>query len=304
MSRATVESPRARSWRLVADLLEMIKFSHTLFALPFAVLSALIAAWSPSGWRARPQDWLGILLCMVFARSASMAFNRLVDHEFDAANPRTASRHLPSGRLSQTTVWSFTILAAIGFIAATTLFLPNIWPLALSGPVLAWLLGYSYSKRFSELAHFWLGVALGFAPVAAWLALRGTLAPPPICLGAGVLFWVAGFDILYACQDVDFDRSAGLRSIPARIGVPWALRLAALCHLLTVLLLATLGFLASPPLGAFYAWGVSAVALLLIYEHAIVRPNDLSKVNRAFFQVNAIISIGLLGSAIFDLAWR
>jgi 4-hydroxybenzoate polyprenyltransferase len=281
------------------DFLEMIKFSHTLFALPFALLGAALAAFYPGAPSTRLQDWLGILLCMASARSAAMAFNRLADRSYDARNPRTAGRHIPAGRLSARSVTLFTTLSAAAFIASTLLFWPNRWPLYLSVPVLLWLLGYSYAKRFTSLAHFWLGLSLSLAPVAAWIALRGDLAWPPVFLAEAVLLWVAGFDIIYACQDVDFDRQAGLRSIPRRFGVRNALRIAAGCHALMIVPLFVLGIIY--PLGIVYFLGVTAVGVLLIYEHALVCPDDLSRVNLAFFQVNIAISIGLLVVGVIDL---
>jgi 4-hydroxybenzoate polyprenyltransferase len=285
--------------RRLADILGMIKFSHTLFALPFALLGAALAAYSPEGWRARPRDWVGILLCMATARSAAMAFNRLADRRIDAANPRTATRHLPSGRLSTRSVAMFTAASSALFVASTALFLPKRWPLILSVPVLLWLLGYSYAKRFTSLAHFWLGTALMLAPVAAWIAVRDSLAWPPVFLGLAVLLWVAGFDIIYACQDADFDRASGLHSVPARLGVGRALRLAAFCHAAMIVALIALGI--SYPLGRIYFAGVGLVALLLAYEHALVRPDDLSRVNVAFFQVNVAVSVGLLAVGLADL---
>jgi 4-hydroxybenzoate polyprenyltransferase len=286
----------------VSDLLGMIKFSHTLFALPFALLGAALAAKGPEGWRGRWEDWLGILLCMAMARSAAMAFNRLVDRRIDALNPRTASRHLPSGRLSSATVAVFTVVTSLGFVATTLLFLPNRWPLILAGPVLLWLLGYSYAKRWTSLAHFWLGFALAMAPMAAWIALRGDLAWPPALLGLAVLLWVSGFDIIYACQDADFDRTQGLHSVPGRLGVRGALRLAAGCHAAMIAALVGLGL--AYPMGPIYFVGVGAVALLLVYEHAIVRPDDLTRVNIAFFQVNVGISMGLLAVGLADLVMK
>lgn len=284
------------------DLLGMIKFSHTLFALPFALLGAALAAHTPEGWVGRPRDWLGILLCMASARSAAMAFNRLADRRIDALNPRTASRHLPSGQLSVASVVGFTVVCSLGFIASTLLFLPNPWPLWLSVPILLWLLGYSFAKRFTSLAHVWLGIALMLAPIAAWIALRGDLAWPPVFLGLSVLFWVAGFDMIYACQDADFDREAGLNSIPARFGVRRALRIAAACHAVMLVGLVALGW--SYPMGSLYFIGIGAVAVLLVYEHAIVRPDDLTRVNVAFFQVNIAISMGLLALGVLDLLIR
>ena len=283
----------------VADILGMIKFSHTLFALPFALLGAALAAHGPDGWHGRARDWLGIVLCMTTARSAAMAFNRLADRRIDALNPRTARREIPAGKLSARSVAAFTAISAVGFVASTLLFLPNVWPIALAGPVLAWLFGYSYAKRFTSLAHVWLGFALALAPACAWLALRGSIAWPPAWLGLAVLTWVTGFDVIYACQDEAFDRDAGLHSLPARFGARGALRLAAVCHALTVLALIGLGW--SYPLGTVYFAGVVAVALLLIYEHAIVRPDDLSRVNVAFFRVNVAISVGLLAVGLIDL---
>jgi 4-hydroxybenzoate polyprenyltransferase len=196
----------------------------------------------------------------------------------------------------------FTTISAIGFVAATLLFLPNRWPLYLSVPVLLWLLGYSYAKRFTSLSHFWLGLSLSLAPIAAWIALRGDLRWPPVFLAEAVLLWVAGFDIIYACQDVDFDRQAGLRSIPRRFGVRNALRIAAGCHALMIFPLYVLGVVY--PMGLVYFVGVAAVGLLLIYEHALVRADDLSRVNLAFFQVNIVISVGLLVVGVIDLLIR
>lgn len=277
----------------VRSLLELIRFSHTLFALPFALTSAVLA-WKLSGFHVL--QLIGILLCMVFARSTAMAFNRLVDRRFDAANPRTAIRHLPSGRLSVVSVWLFALLCAAGFIASTAIFLvfDNSCPLYLSMPVLLFLCAYSYTKRFTSLSHVWLGASLGLSPLAAWIAIRGmTDLAAPLVLGCAVLCWVAGFDIFYACQDVDFDRKAKLHSIPAALGIRTSLRIAALCHILMVILLVGLYWAATPQLGVIYLSGVAAAALLLLYEHWLVRPDDLSRVNRAFFHVNGIISVGL-----------
>lgn len=289
-------------FRRVRLLLEMVRFSHTVFALPFALLAAAMA------WRAgqvawRWRDLLGVILAMVFARSTAMAFNRLVDRGLDARNPRTQSRHLPAGLLSVSGVAAFALISAVGFVASTLLFLPNRWPLWLSVPVLAFLCGYSFSKRFTALAHFWLGAALGFSPVAAWLAIRGDIGWPPVLLGVAVMFWVAGFDMIYACQDVEHDSAAGLHSVPARLGVVGALRFAALCHSLTVVALLLLPW-AYPQLGSIYIAGIVGVAGLLIYEHRLVRPDDLTRVNLAFFNVNAVVSIGLFVVGLADLFMR
>jgi 4-hydroxybenzoate polyprenyltransferase len=284
-------------------LLELIRFSHTLFALPFALLAAALAwADEPFRW----QDCVGILLCMVFARSAAMAFNRLADRHIDAKNPRTAARHLPAGTLSVAAVWAFTLACCAGFVGSTLLFYfrepPNSWPLYLSGPVLLFVLGYSLAKRFTSLAHLWLGAALALAPVAAWIAVRGLAdMTVPLLLGAAVAFWVTGFDILYACQDADFDRTEGLHSVPARFGVPASLRMAAACHAVMFALLVGL-FFASPHLGTLFLCGLAAVGALLVYEHRLVRADDLTRVNRAFFHVNGVISVGLLVLVLVQLA--
>ena len=291
---------------LTRRLLELVRFSHTLFALPFALFGAALA-WAREGVF-RPVDLVGILLCMGFARSAAMAFNRLADRRIDALNPRTAGRHLPVGTLSVPTVAAFTLLCSAGFIASTLLFRlrnePNYWPLYLSGPVLAFICLYSLTKRFTALAHFWLGASLMLAPVSAWVAIRGLRdLDTPLLIGGAVFFWVAGFDILYACQDADFDRKARLHSIPARLGVRASLRLALLCHGIMLGLLAVL-YAVTPELGIVFLIGLIAVAVLLAYEHWLVRPDDLTRVNRAFFQVNAVVSVGLLVLVLVQLAVR
>jgi 4-hydroxybenzoate polyprenyltransferase len=290
-------------WKHVRSLLELIRFSHTVFALPFALTGAALAWKKPPGFHLG--QLAGILLCMVFARSAAMAFNRLADRRFDAANPRTAGRHLPAGLLTPAAAWLFTACCVAGFLLSTTIFLAygNPWPLYLAVPVLLFIGAYSYTKRFTALAHFWLGASLMLAPVAAWIAIRGlTELLVPALLGGAVLFWVAGFDILYACQDVDFDRTAKLRSVPAALGVPAALRVALACHVVMLWLLVALYFAARPDLGAVYLAGLAAVAVLLAYEHWLVRPDDLSRVNRAFLQVNGVISVGLFAVVLVQLA--
>jgi 4-hydroxybenzoate polyprenyltransferase len=244
---------------------------------------------------------------MVFARSAAMAFNRLADRDIDALNPRTATRHIPSGQLSAQSVWLFTLLCCAGFTACTMLFLleGNPWPTYLALPVLLFILAYSLTKRFTVLAHFWLGASLLLAPVAAWVAIHEFVQwQIPLVIGLAVLFWVAGFDIIYACQDADFDRQARLHSIPARLGVPAALRLALLCHILMLAMLVVLYLLASPPLGWVYLVGVGCVTVLLVYEHSLVRPDDLTRVNQAFFNVNIMISMGLLVVLLLEIAWH
>jgi 4-hydroxybenzoate polyprenyltransferase len=287
--------------RRVRHLLELIRFSHTVFALPFALFSAVLA-WhrpgSPFAW----SQLAGIVLCMVFARSAAMAFNRIVDRRIDADNPRTAKRHIPAGLLSLPTVVFFTLVCSSGFVISTLLFLPNRWPIILSVPVLLFLLGYSFAKRFTVWCHYWLSAALMLSPIATWIAIRGEIAATPALLSAVIFFWVGGFDILYACQDVIFDREQRLYSIPSRWGVPLALRVALLSHLLTIAALFALWHFSG--LGNVFLAGITVVAALLIYEHSLVRPTDLSRVNVAFFNVNAVISLGLLAVGMADLWWR
>ena len=300
----------------IRKLLEMIRFSHTIFALPFALLAAVMAWQAPAESSEVAFSWLhllGILIAMVGARSAAMAFNRLVDRKIDAGNERTRSRHLPAGELSVSAVVAFTVISVVVYLLGTLLFLPNYLPLAVSLPVLFVLLGYSYTKRFTSLAHFWLGLALALAPVCAWIAVRGSEVIahpndvwPSLVLGCAVMFWVSGFDMIYACQDYEFDREANLKSIPVRLGVAGALRLAAVCHLIMIALLILLPVLhwwIGPELGLGWCYGlaVAAITCLLAYEHAIVRPNDLSRVNVAFFNVNAIVSVGLFLMATIDL---
>lgn len=292
--------------------LELVRFSHTIFALPFAIMAALLAfhrgcpaEMSQSlGW-IKPAA--GILLCMVSARTAAMAFNRLVDRTIDAANPRTATRHLPRGDVGVGEVLGLVVASSAAFIASTLLFLPNWLPLVLSVPVLAWLLGYSYAKRFTMLAHVWLGAALGLAPVAAWIALRGESmlqnpadVLPALLLGLAVTAWVSGFDIIYACQDARFDADHGLQSIPARLGVPRALAVSKWLHAATMLLLAALPAVV-PALGSIYWLAYAAIAVLLVWEHSLVKPDDLSRVNQAFFTANAVIGLVLLAAIAADL---
>ena len=291
---------------MLRRLLELIRFSHTLFALPFALLAAAMA-WS-ANLRAKPPvplrwlDLLGILVCMATARSAAMAFNRLADRRLDALNPRTRTRHLQTGVLGAGSVALFTVALLAG-VRGGHAAVPAAEPdsaVCLACRCSVFLFGYSYSKRFTMLSHFWLGAALMLAPLAAWVAIRAELAWAPVVLGAAVMLWVAGFDIIYACQDLEFDRQMRLRSVPARFGLAGALRLAALCHLGMVVLLLLLP-LVYDGFGLIYLAGVAAIGLLLAYEHWLVRPDDLSRVNRAFFHVNAVVSIGLLVVGVVDL---
>lgn len=275
---------------------EMIKFSHSVFALPFALLATFLAA--RPGRPTAVQLGL-IVLAMVAARSAAMTFNRLVDASLDARNPRTAGRALPQRRISARAAWAFFLLAAGAFVLTCAAFwrlLGNPWPLRLCGPVLLVLCLYSYAKRFTRWSHLWLGAAIAFSPVAAWIAISpATLGLPAWLLMAAVLFWIAGFDLIYACQDVEFDRRSGLYSVPARMGVAATLWLARGFHVVTVAGLVVFGFAAE--LGGLYFVGVAVVAVLLIIENAIVSPRDLRRVNLAFFTINGVVGLvlGLLG---------
>jgi 4-hydroxybenzoate polyprenyltransferase len=265
----------------------MIRFSHSVFALPFALSSAVIAAGNGISWR--QVAW--ILVAMVGARSAAMGFNRLADQRLDARNPRTAGRELPRGAISRGEVWVFVVASAATLVVAAAMLNPLC--LALSPVALLVVFGYSYTKRFTALSHVFLGLALAVAPVGAWLAIRGRFEAPPVVLGLAVLFWVAGFDTIYACQDEAFDRAEGLHSLPARSGTGRALVIARLFHVAAVALLAAVYALA--PLHPVYLVGVAVVAGLLIYEHSLVRADDLSRIDAAFFTVNGWISLGYFG---------
>ena len=264
----------------------MVKFSHSVFALPFALVSAALAVEGAPPWRAL--FW--IVVAMVGARSAAMGFNRLADHEIDARNPRTAGRELPRGQLRRGEVWAFVLLSAGAFVLAAAML--NRLCLALSPVALAIVFGYSYTKRFTALSHLLLGLGLAIAPVGAWIAIRGELGAPSLALGLAVLAWVAGFDTIYACQDVAFDRASGLHSLPARLGVARALAIARGLHVLAVALLASVYALVA--LHPVYLAGVAGVAALLVYEHSLVRADDLSRVDAAFFAVNGWISVWYL----------
>ncbi|MFN2597060.1 MAG: UbiA-like polyprenyltransferase [Pyrinomonadaceae bacterium] len=270
--------------RSVRTTLEMIKIEHTLFALPFAFLGAVLAARGiPSAWQI-----IWITAAMVGARSAAMTFNRIADRDIDAANPRTRARAIPAGQLSLRFAWAFTITAsALFFVAAAML---NRLTLLLSPVALASVLLYSYTKRFTSLSHLVLGWCLSIAPTGAWIAVRGSLdSPAPLLLSLVVLLWTAGFDVLYACQDYDFDRRTGLRSIPARVGVSRALWIARLLH--AGAFAALVGLYLSVGLGWLALAGVVATAALLVYQHSLVRADDLSRLNAAFFTTNAFVSV-------------
>jgi len=278
----------------------MIKFSHSVFALPFALLAMFLAA-RP----ALPTVVQGVLivLAMVAARSAAMTFNRLADIRFDAQNPRTANRALPRGLISSAAAWGFFGGACGAFVAVCGAFwwlLGNVWPLVLCGPVVALLCAYSYTKRFTRWSHLALGGVIALAPVAAWIAIAPeTLGWPAGLLMIAVASWIGGFDVIYACQDVDFDRQSGLRSLPAELGVGPALWLARGLHVLTVAALCGVGQVAG--LGLLYHSGVVIVAGLLVVENALVSPRDLSRVNVAFFTINGVVGLVLGALGILDV---
>jgi 4-hydroxybenzoate polyprenyltransferase len=275
-------------WKRLRLTLDMIKFEHSVFALPFALTGALLA------FRDGGYDWTGvvptllrIVVAKVGARSAAMAFNRLVDADIDARNPRTSMRHLPAGMLSRAFAW--------GFVAATSgIFVLAAWQLnplclRLAPLALAIVFFYSFTKRFTSFSHLVLGFSLGIAPAAAWIAVRGSLDPRILWLTAAVTFWTAGFDVIYSCQDYEFDRGAELWSVPKRLGIAGALRVAKAFHVMMIVCLAAL--VATLHLGALALAGVAAIVALLIYEHSLVKPNDLSRVNAAFFTMNGYVSV-------------
>jgi 4-hydroxybenzoate polyprenyltransferase len=282
--------------RKLKIILEMIKFEHTIFALPFAIMSAFIAADTEDRLPSLTEfGW--ILVAMVGARSCAMAFNRLADAEIDSQNPRTATRAIPAGLITKGAVWIFTLVSAGLLVCAAW----RLNPLAfkLSPVALAVIMGYSFTKRFTALSHLWLGLALSISPVGAWIAIKGQFDWTPIILCCVVLLWTAGFDIIYACQDVNFDRKHGLHSIPARIGIRWALWVSSALHVVAVFLLFCIPRFAE--MGHFYFVGVWIVVFIFIYEHAIVKPDDLSRVNLAFFTLNSMISLVLMALSIADI---
>ena len=273
-----------------------IKIQHTIFALPFAIMSAFIAA---KGFP-QTEKIIWIVVCMVGARSAAMAFNRVLDARFDAKNPRTQDRALPAGRVDIRSYWLFLIVSSAIFIFAANML--NSLAFYLSPVALLIVFFYSFTKRFTAYSHFWLGLAIAISPVGAWVAIREEISFSSLILGAAVIFWLVGFDILYSCMDVEFDRSSGLKSIPQKFGIENALRIAFASHGVMVLFLLGL-LLFVGQLGVLYSIGVVVVAILLFYEHNLVRPDDLSRINIAFFNINGIISLGLMVFVIIDCVW-
>ncbi len=287
--------------RLWAD---MVKFSHSIFALPFAAIAMFLAGSNIEG-RGYPtlMQIILIVVCMVAARSAAMTFNRIVDAEIDARNPRTANRPLPAKKLGRPAAYTMFVLSVLTFgMGCTGFYLldGNTWPTLLSGPVLLYLCLYSYAKRFTKYSHFILGSGIAFAPVAAWIAIHpASLGWEAVLLMISVTCWIGGFDIIYACLDIEFDKQEGLHSLPAKIGAGPALWIARLCHAIAVAAWIGLGMLAD--LGWAYAIGVVIAGSLLVIENALVQPGDYRRVNLAFFTLNGVISVLLAGLTITDI---
>lgn len=284
---------------------EMIKFSHSLFALPFALIATFLAGRSNPTRLPTPAQLALILVCMIAARSFAMTFNRIADRAIDARNPRTATRPLVTGKITPKQAWAFLVASAALLAAGCAGFLflcNNPWPLYLCLPTLALLATYSYMKRITTMAHFVLGIAIAFAPTAAWIAISPyTLGLPSLLLTGCVLFWIAGFDIIYACQDFEADRREGLKSVPARLGIANALWVSRACHVLTLALLAAFGMVVGLD---WLFWTAAAVtAVLLFAEQSVVRPSDLSRVNLAFFTLNGCVSLVLGLATIADILW-
>jgi 4-hydroxybenzoate polyprenyltransferase len=274
----------------VRHFLDAIKFEHTVFALPFAYVAMVLAADGWPGWR----TLLWVTLAMAGARTLAMAVNRLADRFIDAANPRTARRHLPAGLLTPAQVAGAAVAA--GALLLLSAYMLNPLCLALAPLAVLFLVGYSYTKRFTWLSHWILGFTDGIAAAGGWIAVRGAFAPPVYVLWFALTVWIAGFDLIYACQDVEFDRRTGLHSVPARFGIPAALATARACHVLTIAAFALLGWMMG--LGWLYWLGVAVVAGLLVYEHSLVSPGDLSRLDVAFFNVNGYIAVILFLSVI------
>lgn len=289
----SVTARRPGPLKQVGIILEMIKFEHTVFALPFAVASALVAAEGLPEWRIL--GW--ILAAMVGARSCAMAFNRIADLRIDAANPRTASRALPAGVVSVGAAWLFTI--GSGTVLVFAAWMLNPLAFALSPVALAVVMGYSYSKRFTSLSHLWLGLALGVAPVGAWIAVRGEIGFASMVLSAAVMLWTAGFDIIYSLQDLEFDRRSGLFSLPARIGPARALVVSRVFHAAMVAMLVWFGVLTGR--GPIYFAGAAFVVAFLVYEQSLVRADDISRVNTAFFTMNGCVSLAIAAFVAVDV---
>lgn len=290
----------------LSDYLRMVRFSHTVFALPFAVLATFLAAHGGTGGFCGWGRLCLILVCMVAARNVAMTFNRIVDARIDARNPRTQNREIPAGTITRRQAWSYLLFNAVGFIATTGLFwlwFENPWPLRLAVPVLLFICAYSLTKRFTLVCHFWLGASLMLSPLSAWIAISppdGPLIVPAVFyLGLAVLLWTAGFDIIYACQDIEVDRRDGLHSLPSRLGVPVALWISRISHSLCVTCLLMLAQTAQ--LGMIYLATVGVVALLLITEHILVAGGKMRHLSLAFATINGVISIILAVAGSLDI---
>lgn len=287
----------------IGDLASDIKLSHSIFAMPWALLSMCLAAQQqPRGLPYVGQIVL-IVVCMILARTVAMAANRLLDARLDALNPRTARRAIPAGRLSSRFVTASMIACGIAFVGATSMFgfaYDNYLPLIFSVPVLLFISAYPFLKRFTRLCHYYLGACLALAPICAWIAIAGKLGLSPFLMAGAVLCWTAGFDIIYACQDFESDRGTGVFSVPAKFGIGPALWIARLTHVGCIMLLIALG-MSVPRFGPIFFCAVAVVALLLLVEHAVVKPDDLSKVNLAFFTINGVISLLVGAMGIVDL---
>lgn len=292
-TRATAQGAPPSLFATIKNFLELVKFAHTIFALPFALAAMLIAAkglpqWSIVGW---------IVLCMFSARTAAMGFNRIVDRKIDALNPRTANREIPAGKVSVGQAIALVSISSAIFVFAAAML--NDLAFWLSLPTLLLLFFYSFCKRFTSLAHLVLGLCLGIAPIGAWVATREKIELAPVLLGAGVMLWVAGFDIIYATMDDEFDRKMGLHSLVQKLGIPGALMLARAFHFAFIVLLIAFGLVAQ--LGGIFYDAVFLIAAFMVYEHAIVKPDDLRRVNAAFFTVNGIVSAFFLVAVIAEV---
>jgi 4-hydroxybenzoate polyprenyltransferase len=293
--RANVQTLKIKL-NYLRSLLDMIAFSHSIFAFPFALLGALLAVQASGSWPTPAQlGWIG--LAMVGARSGAMGLNRIIDARLDSQNPRTSERHIPSGKVSLRAAWLLVLVSFSALLLAAGMLNPLC--LALAPLVVAMFVLYPFCKRFTYLSHVVLGACLGAAPVGAWIALRGDVRWPVVVLGFAVLLWVSGFDILYALQDESHDRQAGLQSLPVRLGARRALQLARLLHALMVLLLLIVAF--GGGLGGIFLCGVLATAGLLAWEHRLVQPDDLTLLNQAFFTMNGVISVLLFVFALVDV---
>ncbi|MBM3858090.1 MAG: 4-hydroxybenzoate octaprenyltransferase [Verrucomicrobia bacterium] len=281
---------------MIRKYLEFVRFSHTVFALPFALASMVVAARGWPGWRL----FLLILAAMVCARTAAMGFNRIVDRKFDALNPRTAGRHLPAGKISKLEGWVLVWSSGALFVAVC--YFINRICFVLSPVALVIVFFYSLTKRFTDFSHFFLGLALAVAPVGAWLAVTGHFDWPPVVLGLAVVFWLVGFDIIYATQDYEADKALGLRSLPVRLGIAESLRFARWAHAVMALTLAGFGWVAG--LGWVYYAGLAIIAVCLAAQHVLARKQDAVSLNAAFFRMNAIISVVFLAAVVVDVALR